>query len=94
MQAMLLTTIGVTGVVIVEVDWRVGKRDAVLVEGKERRARARLEGRAREDVDPEATLGINEWAFYEEEEEVRLPFVTIPDHSSRTLTLPNRSRRS
>mgnify|MGYP001607729295 FL=1 len=52
------------------------------------------ERRAREDVDPEATLGINEWAFYEEEEEVRLPFVTIPDHSSRTLTLPNRSRRS
>lgn len=47
MQAMLLTTIGVTGVVIVEVDWRVGKRDAVLVEGKERRARARLEGRER-----------------------------------------------
>lgn len=49
-----------------------------------------VQRRAREDVDPAATLQVNEWAFYEEEEEVRLDLfffelsgcLTFGSHSS------------
>ena len=48
-------------------DW-----DFACGSGKSAGEKEMLERRAREDVDPEATLANNEWAFYEEEEEVRL----------------------
>ncbi|KAK4705880.1 hypothetical protein P7C70_g319, partial [Phenoliferia sp. Uapishka_3] len=47
------------------------------------------ERRAREDVDPASTLGLNEWAFYEEEEEVDALLGWLNSKGAREFSLKN-----